>query len=95
MPIPTRADAQRRVARLASRDGLSSSAAVGHTHRLDGRTSVVAVRDADGWRRVRRLRWNWRAITDLRAQRVREVVIRRGLRRGRLPLAWLPRSEGS
>ncbi|WP_375388148.1 hypothetical protein [uncultured Amnibacterium sp.] len=81
--------------RLAAREGLNSSEAVAKTHRLDGRTALVAVRDRNGWRRVRRVRWTSRVIVDLRAQRVQEVVIRRGIRTGRLPLAWLPRSAGA
>lgn len=92
--IVARTPAPPLVERLAARDGLTSSAAVGRTHRLDGRTAVVAVRDAQGWRRIRGTRWTTGTAAELRAQRVLEVVIRRGLRSGRLPLAWVPRAEG-
>ena len=95
MAIAPQLLAPARVRRLAVREGLSSSAAVARTHRLDGRTTVVAVRDAFGWRRVRRLAWTPNVISALREERVHEVVIRRGFRRGRLPLAWLPRHEGA
>jgi hypothetical protein len=75
-----------------SRD-LESTSAVARVGRLDGRSRIVGVSSGagTGWRRpARREAFTGDAVIRLRSEGVRVVELRRGLRRARMPLAWLP-----
>ena len=58
--------------------------------RFDGRTRVVSLRDAEGWLPMKRLRWTRPLLSELRERGAREVLLKRGFTRGRVPLTWFP-----
>jgi len=71
----------------------SSVVAVARVQRLDGRSRVVAVYRGpeSGWERVERpLVLTAETVERLRADGVRTVRVRRGIRVGRVPLVWFP-----
>jgi hypothetical protein len=59
--------------------------------RSDGRTFVVAVRRQGSWHRLpESVPLDEVVVRQLRKQRVQQVRLRRGLRRGKVPLQWIP-----
>jgi len=88
---------RRRTPALASLGDVSRSvpsvSAVARVQRLDGGSRVVAVSHGpeDGWKRLPRgLRLTHEALDVLRADGVRTVRLRRGLRVAHVPLTWFP-----
>ena len=71
----------------------TSVEAVARVQRLDGRSRVVALYSGpeSGWRRAPRgLSLTDGSLERLRAEGVRTVRLRRGLRVARVPLSWFP-----
>lgn len=71
----------------------TSVVAVARVQRLDGRSRVVAVYRGpeQGWRRVPRgTALTAEQLQRLRADGVRTVRVRRGIRIARVPLTWFP-----